>query len=166
MVLSMREASVRERSMAREAGLGDLRIARQSRVLALDALVPVVAPGNPVKRMSVSQLAAIYAGKIKNWNELGGEDAPITPYLMDIEEGFGPAFMQDVIAATGVTLSDRVRFMPSNKSLTDALSRDPFGIAISSFMQPGNGDVVQLSGKCGFEVKASACSPSSQRITP
>ncbi|WP_371170123.1 substrate-binding domain-containing protein [Aliiroseovarius sp. 2305UL8-7] len=156
MVLSMREASTRERSMAREAGLGDLRIARQSRVLALDALVPVVAPGNPVKRMSVSQLAAIYAGKITNWSELGGEEAPITPYLVDIEEGFGPAFMQDVIAATGVTLSDRVRFMPSNKSLTDALSKDPFGIAISSFMQPGNGEVVQLSGKCGFEVKASA----------
>ncbi|WP_312847272.1 phosphate ABC transporter substrate-binding/OmpA family protein [Aliiroseovarius sp. M344] len=162
MVLSMRQASTRERSMAREAGLGDLRIARQSRVIALDALVPIVSPGNPVTKISISQLAAIYAGKIRNWSELGGEDAPITPYLMDIEEGFGPAFMQSIIAASGVTLSDRVRFHPSNKALTDAIARDPFGIAITSFMQPGNGEVVQLSGPCGFKVQASANSIKSE----
>ena len=162
MVLSMRQASTRERSMAREAGLGDLRIARQSRVIALDALVPIVSPGNPVTKLSISQLAAIYAGKIRNWSELGGEDAPITPYLMDIEEGFGPAFMQSIIAASGVTLSDRVRFHPSNKALTDAIARDPFGIAITSFMRPGNGEVVQLSGSCGFKVQASANSIKSE----
>ena len=156
MVLSMRQASTRERSMAREAGLGDLKIARQSRVIALDALVPVVSPGNPVTKLSIAQLAAIYAGKIRNWSELGGEDAPITPYLMDIEEGFGPAFMQQVIAASGVSLSDRVRFHPSTKALNDAIARDPFGIAITSFMRPGNGEVVQLSGTCGFRVQASA----------
>ncbi|MHA6265577.1 phosphate ABC transporter substrate-binding/OmpA family protein [Aliiroseovarius sp. CAU 1755] len=156
MVLSMRQASTRERSMAREAGLGDLRIARQSRVIALDALVPIVSPGNPVTKLSINQLAAIYAGKIRNWKELGGEDAPITPYLMDIEEGFGPVFMKDVISANGVSLSDRVRFHPSNKALADAVARDPFGIAITSFMQPGNGEVVQLTGACGFEVEASS----------
>lgn len=162
MVLSMRAASTRERSMAREAGLGDLRIARQSRVIALDALVPVVSPGNPVTKLSVSQLAAIYAGKISNWSELGGEDAPITPYLMDIEAGFGPAFMQSVIAASGVTLSDRVRFHPSSKALNDAIARDPFGIAVTSFMQPGNGEVVQLTGGCGFRVEATAQSIKSE----
>ncbi|MCI2394638.1 phosphate ABC transporter substrate-binding/OmpA family protein [Aliiroseovarius sediminis] len=162
MVLSMRRASTRERSMAREAGLGDLRVARQSRVIALDALVPIVAPGNPVTQMSIAQLAAIYSGKIRNWQELGGEDAPITPYLMDIQEGFGPAFMQDVIAASGVSLSDRVRFQPSNKSLTDAVARDPFGIAITSFMRPGNGEIVQLTGRCGFKVRASAQSIKSE----
>lgn len=162
MVLSMRQASTRERSMAREAGLGDLRIARQSRVIALDALVPVVSPGNPVTKLSIAQLAAIYAGKIRNWSELGGEDAPITPYLMDIEEGFGPAFMQQVIAASGVSLSDRVRFHPSTTALNDAIARDPFGIAITSFMRPGNGEVVQLSGTCGFRVQASARSIKSE----
>lgn len=162
MVLSMRQPSTRERSMAREAGLGDLRIARQSRVIALDALVPIVSPGNPVKRMSLAQLAAIYSGQIVNWRDLGGEDAPITPYLMDIDEGFGPVFMQDVIAASGVTLSDRVRIQPSPKAVADAIARDPFGIAVTSFMQPGNGDIVQLSGQCGFEVRASAQSIKSE----
>lgn len=162
MVLSMRQASTRERTMAREAGLGDLRIARQSRVIALDALVPVVSPGNPVKKMSITQLAGIYSGQITNWRDLGGEDAPITPYLMDIDEGFGPAFMQDVIAANGVTLSDRVRIQPSPKALADAIARDPFGIAVTSFMQPGNGEIVQLSGRCGFEVRASARSIKSE----
>ncbi|WP_432448572.1 phosphate ABC transporter substrate-binding/OmpA family protein [Aliiroseovarius marinus] len=162
MVLSMRQASTRERSMARDAGLGDLRIARQSRVIALDALVPIVSPGNPVSRLSISQLAAIYAGKIKNWKELGGEDAPITPYMMDIEEGFSPVFMQDVISAQGVSLSDKVLFHPTSSALADAIARDPFGIAITTFTERGNGEVVELSGGCGFSVHASRASIKSE----
>ncbi|SMR82493.1 phosphate ABC transporter substrate-binding protein, PhoT family [Aliiroseovarius halocynthiae] len=162
MVLSMRQATTRERSLARDAGLGDLRIARQSRVAALDALVPIVSPGNPVTKISISQLAAIYAGKIQNWSELGGEDAPITPYMMDIEEGFGPVFMQDVIAAQGATLSDRVVIHPTSRTLADAIARDPFGIAMTTYTQRGSGEVVELSGGCGFSVHASRASIKSE----
>lgn len=162
MVLSMRPANSRERSMARDAGMGDLRIARQSRVIALDALVPIVSPGNPVTRMSLSQLAAIYSGKIRNWQELGGENAPITPYMMDIDNGFGPAFMSKVIAAQGVRLSDRVLFHPSAMALENAVTDDPFGIAITTYTQRGNGEVVELSGSCGFSVHASRASIKSE----
>ncbi|WP_282182049.1 phosphate ABC transporter substrate-binding/OmpA family protein [Aliiroseovarius marinus] len=162
MVLSMRQATTRERTLARDAGLGDLRMARQSRVAALDALVPIVAPGNPVRRISISQLAAIYAGKITNWSQLGGEDAPITPYMMDVEEGFGPVFMQDVIAAQGVTLSDRVVIHPTSRTLADAIARDPYGIAMTTYTQRGSGEVVELSGRCGFSVHASRASIKSE----
>lgn len=162
MVLSMRQATTRERSLARDAGLGDLRIARQSRVAALDALVPIVSPGNPVTKLSITQLAAVYSGRITNWSELGGEDAPITPYMMDIDEGFGPVFMQDVIAAQGVTLSDRVVIHPTSRTLADAIARDPFGIAMTTFTQRGSGEVVELSGRCGFSVHASRASIKSE----
>lgn len=162
MVLSMRQATTRERSLARDAGLGDLRVARQSRVAALDALVPIVSPGNPVTKLSISQLAAIYAGRIRNWSELGGEDAPITPYMMDVDEGFGPVFMTDVIAAQGVSLSDHVVTHPTMPTLADAVARDPYGIAMTTYTQRGSGEVVQLSGSCGFSVHASRASIKSE----
>ncbi len=154
MVISMREATGRERAMAREAGMGDLRSLRQVRVIALDALVPVVAPGNPVRRLSMTQLMQIYSGQVTNWSELGGEDAPITPYLRDASLGFGRVFVTDVVRAQGGALADNVLTQVSDAALTHAVSEDPFGIGIAGFSHSGNAEVVTLSGPCGFDLAA------------
>jgi phosphate transport system substrate-binding protein len=42
--------------------------------VAVDALVPVVHPTNPVKILTDGQLRDIYAGRITNWKEVGGND--------------------------------------------------------------------------------------------
>ncbi len=154
IVVSLREVTGRERAMARDAGLGDLRSARQARVIALDALVPVVSLGNPVKRLSMTQLADIYSGKVLNWTEVGGEDAPITVYLQDDGEGFGDVFVTEVVSAMGSSLSEKVLRHTSVSSLTRAVAEDPFGIGITSYSHIGNAEVVTLSGNCGFEVAA------------
>jgi len=44
---------------------------------AIDGVGTVVHPSNPVKALSGEHLKGIYAGKIANWKELGGEDRPI-----------------------------------------------------------------------------------------
>lgn len=154
MVLSQREVTTRERVMAYEAGLGDLTSRRQERVLALDALVPVVSPGNPLRHLSMTQLAAIYAGKITNWKQLGAEDAPITPYLQEEGDGFSAVFAQKVISAQGTRLSKDVVVLASDTAVLDAVSRDPFGIGIAAFTSRSSNETVQLSGRCGFGVEA------------
>ncbi len=158
IVLSQREVTSRERAMAYEAGLGDLRKHRQERVLALNALVPIVSPGNPVRRISIAQLAAIYAGSISNWKELGGEDARITAYLRAQGTGFAPVFEKKVIAALGTRLSENVVRVASDAELLDAVARDPFGIGIAPFTTTGNNEIVHLSGQCGFGVDATELS--------
>lgn len=154
MVLSLREVSTAERNIARDAGLGDLRGARQSRVIALDGLVPIVSPGNPVRRLTMRQLADIYSGAITRWSELGGEDAPITLYLHDAESDFGRAFVSNVLAPFDLTLAETVLHHPTGQSITRAVFEDPFGIGIARFTAPGLADVVTLGGSCGFEVVA------------
>jgi phosphate transport system substrate-binding protein len=42
-----------------------------------DALVAITHPSNPVKSISLAHLRAVFEGRIKNWRELGGPDAPI-----------------------------------------------------------------------------------------
>jgi len=154
MVLSMREATNQERTLVRDAGLGDLRSLRQVRVIALDALVPVVAAGNPVRRLSMTQLMQIYSGEVTNWSELGGEDAPITPYLRDPSYGFGHVFVSDVVSAQGGTLAKEVLIQGSDAAVTRAVAEDPFGIGITGFSQPGATEVVTLTGTCGFDLAA------------
>lgn len=55
--------------------------------VALDCLVPVVHPGNPVKSLTREQLKNIYAGKITNWKEVGGNDQPIVVIGRDTSSG-------------------------------------------------------------------------------
>lgn len=49
--------------------------------VAWDALVVITNPKNPVKNISQEELKGVYLGKISNWMELGGHDAPIELYI-------------------------------------------------------------------------------------
>lgn len=154
IVMSLREVTQNERAMTRDAGLGDFSRLRQTRVLALDALVPIVSPGNPIDRISMDDFAAVYAGKYRKWDELGGEPAPITLYLRDPDAGFGYIFDRSVMSAMGERLADTVLFHSTNTGVTKAVAEDPFGIGVASFARPGLTEVLRLSGSCGFEVVA------------
>lgn len=46
-------------------------------VLAFDGIAIIVNPENPVGDPDLKTISAIFTGEIKNWNEVGGKDAPI-----------------------------------------------------------------------------------------
>ena len=48
-----------------------------SNLIAIDAIVPIVHPDNPVKDLTVEQLNLIYQGKINNWKNVGGPNKGI-----------------------------------------------------------------------------------------
>ena len=50
----------------------------QSFAIAKDGIGIIVASSNPIKSLSDQQIVDIYTGKINNWQQVGGEDAPIT----------------------------------------------------------------------------------------
>ncbi len=56
-------------------------------VIAIDGIAVVSHPDNAVKGMTKEQLKKIYVGEIKNWKEVGGEDAEII--VISREEGSG-----------------------------------------------------------------------------
>lgn len=47
--------------------------------IGYDAIAVFVHQKNPITRLSKEQLKGIFSGSIKNWKEVGGKDAPITP---------------------------------------------------------------------------------------
>ncbi len=46
--------------------------------IALDGISIIVHKDNPVTELTDEQIISIYTGKITNWKEVGGKDAPIT----------------------------------------------------------------------------------------
>jgi ABC-type phosphate transport system substrate-binding protein len=52
-----------------------------------DGLVFSVNIENPVENLTIQQVRDIFAGRIKNWNEVGGYDAPIIPLQRNVTAG-------------------------------------------------------------------------------
>ena len=55
--------------------------------IALDGIAIIVNPQNPVKDLTLEQIAKIYTGEITNWKDVGGNDAEIV--LIGREAGSG-----------------------------------------------------------------------------
>jgi phosphate transport system substrate-binding protein len=154
IVMALREIRPREQKLAREAGLGDMTSQMRSRVVALDAMVPVVSPENPVTRISIPDLAGIFSGAITNWQVLGGPDAPISVHMPLASSGLTQGFTDRVLAATGVALTEELRYHEGGRSLVRRVATDPFAIGIASFSNLGTTRMLTLTGPCGFLLRA------------
>lgn len=154
VVLSMREIRPEERDLAREAGMGDLSGDNRSRVLALDAIVPVVAPGNPIRKINPQDLALAFAGRITNWSDIGGPDAPIALHLPDLRTGLGQSVEDRLLGPAGLVLSETATFHRISLDLAEAVMSDPFALGIASFAETGATQVLSLTGTCGFQLAA------------
>ncbi|MEQ6249469.1 phosphate ABC transporter substrate-binding/OmpA family protein [Sulfitobacter sp. HNIBRBA3233] len=156
IVMSLREIRPDERIRAREAGLGDMTGRNRSRVLSLDAIVPVVSPSNPVRGISPERLARVLAGEITNWARLGGPDVPIDLHLPDEGSGLGQAIFDQILRPAqleAVAESATRHALPS--SLAAAVEDDTFALGLTSYADRGNTVDLTLTGTCGFSLKAS-----------
>ncbi len=69
----------------------------ESVTIAFDALAVIVHPSNKVKQLTREQLEDIYTGKIKNWKEVGGDDAKIVAYSRESSSGTYEFFKEEVM---------------------------------------------------------------------
>ncbi len=154
IAMSLREVSADEVARGIEAHLGRFSSPGQNRVIALDALVPVVSPRNPVHSIAPEDLAQVYAGEIDNWQDLGGLDAPIALHLPENESGALQVFAQRIMLASGRAPVSEVIRHRSNAQLVSAVAKDPFAIGLSTLSEPGNTRTLDLTGGCGFRASA------------
>ena len=82
VIIASRDISRNEKAAAEELG-----VELETAPLAIDAMVFIVNPKNPVKNLTSDQVRKIYSGEITNWKEVGGVDHTITPYIRDADSG-------------------------------------------------------------------------------
>jgi phosphate transport system substrate-binding protein len=61
-------------------------------IIAIDGIVVAVNAANPVKALTTAQLVSIFTKKIKNWQEVGGVNAPIVVVLREAGSGTRDGF--------------------------------------------------------------------------
>ena len=77
--------------------LEDANVTLESKPIGRDALVFIVNEDNPVKSLTQQQLKDIYAGKITNWKDVGGEDLDIVAFQRGEDSGSQTLFKKLLI---------------------------------------------------------------------
>jgi phosphate transport system substrate-binding protein len=99
--------------------------------VARDAIAVVVHPSNPVQGLTIPQLADIYAGKIRNWQELGGEDRPIVLLSRESNSGTYVYFLENVIRQgkkSELMFAPDTLLMPSSEGISNEVRQNPNAI--------------------------------------
>lgn len=154
IVMSTREISRSERKLAQDSGAGDMTHFGRARVLALDALVAVVSSQNPVTEISMTSIREVFTGSLNNWKTLGPQNAPITPYLRDLQTGSGAVAMQRLFIESKSELTSETRFATDSTALATQVSVDPFGIGLVSRASSLDTKTLTLTGACGRTMRA------------
>ncbi|HQI82349.1 MAG TPA: phosphate ABC transporter substrate-binding protein [Deltaproteobacteria bacterium] len=93
---------------------------------AVDGVAVAVHPKNPVNELSSEQVRKIYAGKIVNWKDVGGEDAAIHVFGRDEASGTREVFWEKLLGKGDV--AQGVNIVASNGAMKVAIAQDPHAI--------------------------------------
>ncbi|WP_286934498.1 MULTISPECIES: phosphate ABC transporter substrate-binding protein [Aminobacterium] len=94
--------------------------------IAMDALIPIVHPSNPLENFTIEQLKKIYTGDIKNWKELGGPDKPIAVVSRDTSSGTYETWEEKVLHKERV--DKRALVVASNGAMVQTVAKNPNAI--------------------------------------
>ncbi|MBD9611575.1 phosphate ABC transporter substrate-binding/OmpA family protein [Pseudomonas sp. PDM02] len=108
--------------------LGDLKSPGAEQVIAIDGLAIILHPQNPLNQLNTEQLAQIFSGEVRTWEELGGSGGAIHLYARDDQSGTYDTFKEVVLSRRGKTLNSAAKRFESSEQLSDAVSLDPQGI--------------------------------------
>ncbi len=102
----------------------------QEHPFARDGVAVIVNPNNPVKGLTISQIRDIYEGKITNWKQVGGNDAPVVVMGRDSASGTRETFEVRVglEGATYEAFQTKIEEYNSNGGLYDAVVANPNAI--------------------------------------
>jgi len=98
--------------------------------IAKDGLAVIVNPKNPVKNLTLEQVRDIYANKITDWSEVGGNNAKI--HVITREEGSGTRSAFTDLIMDKQQITPKAIVQDSNGAVRQLVSSDPNSIGFIS----------------------------------
>jgi phosphate transport system substrate-binding protein len=134
----------------RAADKGNMVSLEQEHIVAIDSLVVIVNPANPVQSVSISDLQKIYTGEITNWSELGGDDLPITVLGRDEESGTGGVFVNRIFGENPPPMAASVTVVDGNNDVAAAVADNLGAIGYVGYAFQRGNKPLHLVNECGI----------------
>lgn len=93
----------------------------------------LVNAASPVSNLTSSQVQDIFTGKIQNWKDVGGPDAPVHLYVRDPVSGTYLGFKE--LAMSYQDYAKHEQFFTNYLGIADAVAKDPNGIGYAGLDQ-------------------------------
>jgi phosphate transport system substrate-binding protein len=141
---------IKTEEVAQLAGLGDMTSPACEHILGLDGIAVIVSRKNPVEALAKDQIAQIFKGEIRNWQQVGGPDAAIHLYARDDKSGTYDTFTTLVLGNAALTaMAKRIE---DSRKLSDSVAQDPNGIGFIGlpYIQETRAIAVYENGAAAF----------------
>jgi phosphate transport system substrate-binding protein len=127
IAMSSRNIKEKEIAIAGQKGISPNEIK-----VALDGLAVVVNPGNPIGKLTLSQLADIFTGKVTNWKEVGGKDEQIVILSREVNSGTHVYFKEHVLRKNNPNSKEefapRALMLSSSQAIADEVAGNPAAV--------------------------------------
>jgi phosphate transport system substrate-binding protein len=142
---SSRPIKPEEEKLLTDAGLGI-----DAHVLALDGILVLVSPDNPVGELTLDQIGGIFSGQITDWSQVGAPPGPITVFARDEKSGTTDTFKSLVLQPRNLQFAPSATRMESSVELSDDVAGDPKAIGFVGFAYLRNAKALSIRTVCGM----------------
>ncbi len=123
-----------------------------NQLIGLGAFAVVVSADVDIAAISVADLAGIYAGDIKNWSEIGGQDQSILPLQLPIDSPLRDDVVALVMEPEGKAIAPSILTMADEASIATSVNQFPGSISVISLPSAAESTTIPVSGACGVPV--------------
>jgi len=118
--------------------------------VAKDGITVYVNQGNKVDSLTLAQLRDIYLGKVTNWKDVGGADAPIILYGRENSSGTYEFFKEHVLAKAD--FAPVTQTLSGTAAIVNAVGKDGNGIGYGGAAFASGIKEVKIAGESGGAV--------------
>jgi len=148
--MASRPLNAAELAQLEDHGVPDMRRPGSEHVVALDGIIVIVSPANPVSQLSLQQVQGIFAGAISDWSQVGGAPGRINVYARDSRSGTFDTFKTLVLDPGKRDIAPDARRFESSPELSDLVAKDPRGIGFIGFAYGRSAKALALTNDCGM----------------
>lgn len=157
--MSARRIVPDEARALKRTGAGNMISPNQEHILAIDSIVVITHPSNPVKVLSSEQLGQIYSGKITNWKEVGGEDRPIMLVGRQETTGTSAAFYRHIFGESGDwQFGSDIEVVENSTDVAAVVNQNAGAIGFVGYAFQRGAKPVTLVNRCGISMTPDAFS--------
>ncbi|MDX8352346.1 phosphate ABC transporter substrate-binding/OmpA family protein [Cognatiyoonia sp. IB215182] len=159
VAMTSRRLVAQEVSALRDVGAGDMLSPSQEHILAVDSLIVVVHPDNPIGTLDVRQLFGIYSGAVSNWAQLGGPDLPVQVVLRNIVgSNRQDAFESSFFGSADISLTPSAEIVPSSNAVAQFVNENPGAIGVVGYAFQRGANTINIVNQCGITMVPDAFS--------
>ncbi len=155
--MSARRITPKEARELKAAGAGNMISPEQEHILAIDSVVVITHPDNPVAQLSTSELGAIYSGEVTNWREVGGPDQKISVIGRQETSGTSAAFYRQILGEQSEwKFAPDIEVAETSNEVAAMVNDNPGAIGFVGYAFQRGAKPMNLVNECGIPLKPDA----------